>query len=101
MVFCALSACGVSFKHLNYKKHPMVRLLYLFHVYYQVRRVLNTGCIASQFGLTKSVLVLTIIHTVMKGSSKFVRTYEVSHDPMRYRDEKFFGTHQHGVGRTT
>ena len=28
VVFCALSACGMSFKHLNYKKHSMVRLLH-------------------------------------------------------------------------
>ena len=40
-VFCALSACGVSSACLNYKKHPMIRLVYRFHVYYHVRRVLK------------------------------------------------------------
>ena len=36
-VWCALSACGVSSAHLNYTKHPMIRLFYCFHVYYHVR----------------------------------------------------------------
>ena len=33
----ALSACGVSSAHLNYTKHPMIRLVYCFHVYYHMR----------------------------------------------------------------
>ena len=40
-VFCALSACRVSSVHLNYTKHPMIRLVYCFHVYYHERRVLK------------------------------------------------------------
>ena len=40
-VFCASSACGVSSAHFNYTKHSMIRLVYRFHVYYHVRRVLN------------------------------------------------------------
>ena len=36
-VWCTLSACGVSSAHLNYKKHPMIRAVYRFHVYYHVR----------------------------------------------------------------
>ena len=41
VVWCASSACGVSSAHLNYKKHPMIRAVYCFHVYYHVRRVLK------------------------------------------------------------
>ena len=41
MVWCALSACGVSSVHLNYKKHPIIRPVYRFHVYYHVTRVLK------------------------------------------------------------
>ena len=37
VVFCASSACGVSSAHLNYTKHPMIRSVYHFHVYYHVR----------------------------------------------------------------
>ena len=40
-VWCASSVCGVSSAHLNYKKHPMIRSVYRFHVYYYVRRVLK------------------------------------------------------------
>ena len=40
-VFCASSTCGVSSEHLNYTKHSMIRSVYRFHVYYQVRQVLK------------------------------------------------------------
>ena len=40
-MFCALSACGFSLAHLNYIKHPMIRSVYRFHVYYHVRQVLK------------------------------------------------------------
>ena len=33
-VFCTSSACGVSSEHLNYTKHPMIKAVYRFHVYY-------------------------------------------------------------------
>ena len=36
-VWCASSACGVSSAHLNYTKHPMIRAVYCFHMYYHVR----------------------------------------------------------------
>ena len=39
-VFGASSACGVSVEHLN-TKEPMIRSVYRFHVYYQIRRILN------------------------------------------------------------
>ena len=29
-VFCALSTCGVSSAHLNYTKHPLIRLVIVF-----------------------------------------------------------------------
>ena len=32
------SACGVSSAHLNYTKHPTIRSVYRFHVYYHVRK---------------------------------------------------------------
>ena len=40
-VFCASSACGVSSAHLNYTKHPIIRSVYHFHVYYHIRQVLK------------------------------------------------------------
>ena len=41
VVWCASSASGVSSAHLNYSKHPMIRAVYHFHVYYHVRRILK------------------------------------------------------------
>ena len=40
-VWCTSSACGVSSAHLIYSKHPMIRSVYCFHVYYHMRRVLK------------------------------------------------------------
>ena len=36
-VWYTSSACGVSSVHLNYTKHPMIRAVYRFHVYYHMR----------------------------------------------------------------
>ena len=41
VVFCASSVCEVSLANLNYTKHPMIRPVYHFHVYYHMRRVLK------------------------------------------------------------
>ena len=38
VVWCTSSACVVSSVYLNYKKHPMIRAVYHFHVYYHVTR---------------------------------------------------------------
>ena len=40
-VWCTSSVCVVSSAHLNYTKHPMIRSVYRFHVYYHVRQVLK------------------------------------------------------------
>ena len=97
-VFCALSACGVSSEHLNYKKHSMVMLIYRFQVYYLVRRVLKR-------------LQVPLPHKAGFNPSdnphsneeffKLCEDYKIPHDSMRYQNEKFFGTQQHGVGRIT
>ena len=93
-VFCASSACGVSSAHLNYKKHPMIRAVYRFHVYYHVRRVLKelqtplpheTGFKAADNPYTESKFL------------KICEDYGVPNNPMRYRDEKFYWTYQRGV----
>ena len=93
-VFCALSACGVSSAHLNYTKHPMIRSVYHFHVYYHVRRVLKrlqvplpheTGFNAADNPYTESEFL------------KICEDYGVPNDPMRYRDEKFYWSYQRGV----
>ena len=93
-VWCASSACGVSSAHLNYKKHPMIRSVYRFHVYYHVRRILKrlqtplpheSGFNVADNPYTESEFL------------KICEDYRVPNDPMKYRDEKFYWTYKHGV----
>ena len=95
-VCCASSACGVSSASLNYKKHPMIRAVYRFHVYYHVRRLLKrlqiplpheTSFNTADNPYTSSVFL------------KICEDYRVPNDPLRYRDEKFCWTYQRGVSR--
>ena len=91
-VWCASSACGVSSAHLNYKKHPMIRSVYHFHMYYHVRRVLKdyrlhclTRPVAADNPYTESEFF------------KICEDYRVPNDPMKYMAEKFYWTYQHCV----
>ena len=93
-VWCTSSACGVSSAHLNYTKHPMIRSVYYFHVYYHMRRILkklqvplphDTGFNAADNPYTESEFL------------KICEDYRVPNDPMKYRDEKFYWTFQRGV----
>ena len=72
----------------------MIRVVYRFHVYYHVRQVLKrlqvplpheTGFNAADNPYTESELL------------KICEDYRVPNDPMKYRDEKFYWTYQHGV----
>ena len=94
-LFCASSACGVSSKHLNYKKHSMVRALYRFHMYYQVRRILKR----LQVPLPHKAGFNTADNPYTNEEFfKICEDYGVPRDPVKYRDEKFYWTYQHGVG---
>ena len=73
----------------------MIRSVYRFHVYYHVRRILKklqtplpheTGFNAADNPYTESEFF------------KICEDYGVPNDPMRYRDENFYWTYQHGVG---
>ena len=73
----------------------MIRSVYHFHVYYQVRRILKklqtplshkTGFNAADNPYTESELF------------KICEDYGVPNDPMRYRDEKFYWSYQRGIG---
>ena len=88
MVWCASSACRVSSEHLNHKKHPMVRLLYRFHMYYHVRRALKR-------------LQVPLLHEGGFNTAnnpytnqeffKISKDYNIPPDPVKYRDENFIG----------
>ena len=93
-VFCASSACGVSSEHLNYTKHPVVRAVYRFHVYYHVKQVLKRSqLLPHEFSFNAFDSPYT--------SSEFFKIckdYGVPNDSIRYRDEKFYWSYQCGVG---
>ena len=93
-VFCALSACGVSSAHLNYKAHPMIRSVYRFHIYYHVRRVLKR----LQAPLPHKTSFNTVDNPYTESERfKICEDYRVPNDPMKYRDEKFYWSYQRGV----
>ena len=85
-VWCTSSACGVSSKHLNYAKHPMVKSVYQFHVHYQVRQVLK--------GLQVPLPHETSFNAADNPNTKeeffkICEDYGVPHDSMKCRDERF------------
>ena len=93
-VWCVSSACGVSSVHLNYRKHPMIRAVYCFHMYYHMRQVLKrlqtplphkTGFNTADNQYTESEFF------------KICEDYGVPNGPMRCRDEKFYWTYQRGI----
>ena len=94
VVFCASSACGVSSAHLNYTRHPMIRLVYQFHVYYHVRRVLKRLQVPLPHRTSFNVADNPYTESEIL---KICEDYGVPNNPMRYRDEKFYWTYQHGV----
>ena len=94
-VFCASSACWVSSAHLNYTKHPMIRLVYGFHVYYHVRRVLKR--LQVPLPHENSFNVADNPYTESE-FFKICEDYRVSNDPMRHRDEKFYWSYQCAFG---
>ena len=73
VLFCASSACGVSSAHLNYTKHPMIRSVYRFYVYYQVRRILKKYRFLCH---KKPVLMQLKILILSQNFKKFVRIME-------------------------
>ena len=77
-VCCASSACRFSSEHLNYAQHPLVLK--------RLRLALPHEAALSPYHNPSSD----------EGFFKICDDYEVSHNLRKYRDEKFFGTHQHG-----
>ena len=93
-VWCASSAGGVSSAHLNYTKHPMIRSVYHFLVYYQMRRVLKR----LQIPLSHKTSFNAADNPYIKSEFfKICEAYGVPKDPMKYQDKKFYWTYQHGV----
>ena len=90
MVFCASSACGVSVEHLN-AKEPMIRSVYRFHVYYQIRRILNRLEIPLPYENSFNKYNNPYNHEKFIG---ICSEYGVSNDLTKWRNQKYFSTWQ-------
>ena len=89
-VFCTSSACGVSVEHLN-AKEPMIRSIYRFHVYYNIRRILKILEIPLPYENSFNQYNNPYNH------EKFIRIcseYGVSNDFTKWRNQKYFSTWQ-------
>ena len=73
----------------------MIRSVYRFHVYYHVRRSLKK--LQTPLRHETSFNVADNPYTESE-FLKICEDYGVPNDPMRYRDEKFYWTYQHGIG---
>ena len=95
VMFYASSACGVSSEHLNYTKHPMIRAVYCFHVYYHVRRILKKLQVSlpheTSFNTSNNPYMSSVFF-------KICEDYGVPNNPVKYQDKKFYWTYQHSVG---
>ena len=69
----------------------MVSSLYRFHLHYHVRRVLKRLKVALPHEAGFNVSDNSYNN---KGFFKICEDYGVPHDPMKYRDEKFYWTYQ-------
>ena len=87
-VWCTLGTCGVSPAHLNYTKHPMIRAVYRFHVYYHVKQVLKRLQVPQPHGpgFNASDNPYTVSEFL-----KICEDYRVPNNPMKYWDENFIG----------
>ena len=72
----------------------MIRSVYCFHIYYNVRRVLKR--LQTPLPRETGFNVVDNPYTESK-LYKICEDYRVPNDPMRYRDEKFYWTYQRGV----
>ena len=94
VVFCASSACGVSSVHLNYTKHPMIRSVYRFHIYYHIRQVLKR--LQAPLPHKTSFNVADNPYTESE-FLKICEDYRVPNSPMRSRDKKLHWTYHCSV----
>ena len=93
-VWCTSSTCRVSSAHFNYTKDPVIGAVYHFHVYYHVRRILKRLQTPMPHGSDFNAAENPYTESEFFKNSE---DYSIPNDPMRYRDEKFYWTYQHGV----
>lgn len=89
--WCATSACGISSQHLTNEKHLLVMSLYLFHVYYHIRRIIKQMEIPLPF--EKSYHQFDNPYSPEE-FLKVCNEYRVDPDPQKYKGEYFFSSYQ-------
>ena len=89
-VFCSSSACGVSVEHMN-AKEPMIRSIYLFHVYYHIRRILKILEIPLPYENTLNRYNKPYNPETF---TEICSEYGVSNDLTKWRNQKYFSTWQ-------
>ena len=105
-VFCACSACEVSVEHLN-AKEPMIRSVYRFHVYYQIRRILNRLKIPLPYenSFNKFIKICKEYGVSDENEdsdeNKVSDEIEVSCDLTKWRNQKYFATWQSRAWKTS
>ena len=73
----------------------MVKGVYRFHIYYHVRRVLKRLQVPLPY---KASFNAADNPYTKEEFFKICEDYGVPHNPMKYRDEKFYWTYQCGIG---
>ena len=90
VVFCASSACGVSVEHLN-TKEPMIRSIYRFYVYYNIKRILKILEIPLPYEISFNQYNNLYNHEKFMG---ICSEYGVSNYLTKWRNQKYFSTWQ-------
>ena len=72
-VWCSTSGCGISVDHLN-SSLPMLRSVYRFHVYFQIRKILKELRVVLPFESQslKNIIIVMIKHDIIRYLQNFI-----------------------------
>ena len=97
VVFCASSACSVTVEHLNANRPLLRSLLYRFHVYYHIRRILKILEILLPYENSFNQYNNPYNHEKFIG---ICSEYGASNDLTNWRNQKYFSTWQNRACKT-
>ena len=89
-VFCATSGCGISVDHLN-SSLPMLRSVYRFHVYFQIRKILKELRVVLPFEVEFEKYNNRYDQTRY---NKISAEFHLNSDQSIWRNQYFFSTYQ-------
>ena len=89
-VWCSTSGCGISMEHLMHS-NPMIRSIYRFHVYFQIRKILNELEVAlpgeRRFKKLNNQWSTEAFHSITS-------QYGLSSDETAWKNQYFFTSYQ-------